>query len=100
MTALGVDIFQKQNRKFINNKKGKTNFYTIKTDDSIICGYFCTVFIGFMLKGNHLLDYTNSFSPNEYENNDKIILKCFEKLHMSVENICQEFRLKNILLNK
>ena len=34
-------------------------------------------FIDFMLKGKSLLDYTNLFSPGEYENNHKIILKCF-----------------------
>ena len=33
-----------------------------------------------MLKGNSLLDYTNLFSPNEYEKNDKIILKYFHEL--------------------
>ena len=33
-----------------------------------------------MLKGKSLLDYTNSFSPNEYEKNDKIILKYFKEL--------------------
>ena len=31
-----------------------------------------------MLKGKILLDYTNLFSPNEYEKNDKIILKYFQ----------------------
>ena len=40
-----------------------------------MCGYFCVGFIDFMLKGESLLDFTNSFSPNEYEKNDKIILK-------------------------
>ena len=30
-----------------------------------------------MLKGKSLLDNTNLFSPNEYERNDKIILKYF-----------------------
>ena len=34
-------------------------------------------FIDFMLKGQSLLDYTNLFSPNDYENNDKIILNYF-----------------------
>ena len=28
-----------------------------------------------MLKGRGLLDYTNLFSPNRYEKNDKIILQ-------------------------
>ena len=31
-----------------------------------------------MLKGKILLDYTNSFPPNDYEKNDKIILKYFQ----------------------
>ena len=31
-----------------------------------------------MLKGKGLLDYTNSFSPNEYETNNKITLKYFQ----------------------
>ena len=44
-----------------------------------MCGYFCIGFIDLMLKGKSLLDYTNSFSPNDYENNDKITLNCFKK---------------------
>ena len=31
-----------------------------------------------MLKGKSLLDYTNLFSPNNYEKNDKIIPKYFQ----------------------
>ena len=31
-----------------------------------------------MLKGKSLLDYTNLYSHNEYERNDKIILKYFQ----------------------
>ena len=40
--------------------------------------YSCNGFIDFMLKGKSLLEYTNLFSPNEYEKNDKIILKHFQ----------------------
>ena len=38
-----------------------------------MCGYFCFGFIDFMLTGKSLLEYTNLFSPNDYEKNDKII---------------------------
>ena len=31
-----------------------------------------------MVKGKVLSDYTNLFSPNEYEKNGKIILKFFQ----------------------
>ena len=41
-------------------------------------GYFCIVFIDFMLKGKNLLDYKNLFSPNEYEKNEKIMRKYFQ----------------------
>ena len=42
-----------------------------------MCGYVCIGFVDFILKGKSLLEYTNLFSPNDYENNDKIILKYF-----------------------
>ena len=51
--------------------------------DSIMCGCFCIEFIDFMLKGKSLLEYTNLFSPNDYEKNDKIILKNPEKPKIS-----------------
>ena len=43
-------------------------------------GYFCIRFIDFMLKGKSFLDYTNLFFPNDYDKNDKIILKYFQQL--------------------
>ena len=43
-----------------------------------MCRYFCIGFIDFMLKGKSLLDYTNLFSPDEYEKNNKMILKYFQ----------------------
>ena len=45
--------------------------------DSVMYGYFCIGFIDFMLKGKSLLEYINLVSPNDYEKNDKIILKYF-----------------------
>ena len=41
-------------------------------------GYFCIGFIDFTLKGKSLLDYTNLFSPNNNEKNDKVMPKCFQ----------------------
>ena len=43
-----------------------------------MCGYFCIGFIDFMLKAKSLLEYTKLFSPNEYQKNEKIILKDFQ----------------------
>ena len=41
---------------------------------------FASVFFDFMLKVKCLLEYTNLFSPNDYEKNDEIVLKYFQQL--------------------
>ena len=38
---------------------------------------FCIAFIDFMLKDKTLTDFTNLFSPNNFDKNDDIILKYF-----------------------
>ena len=73
-----VEHIPKEIRKFIGNKNILRNIYRIQTYDSIICGYFCIGIIDFMLEGKRLLEYTNLFPPNDYEKNDKIILKHFQ----------------------
>ena len=42
--------------------------------------FFSIGFIDFMLKCKSLPDYINLFSPNDYEKNDKIVLKYFQQL--------------------
>ena len=76
----GVEHDQKEIKKFIGTKDIITNIYRIKAYDSIMCGYFCIELIDFVLKGKSLRHYTNLFSPNDYEKNDKIILKYFQYL--------------------
>ena len=71
----GVEHIPKEIKKFIGNENIITNIHRIQAYDSTICGYLCIGFIDFMLKGKSLLDYTNLFFPNEYEKNDKIIVK-------------------------
>ena len=55
-----------------------TNICKVQAYDLIMCGYFCIEFIDFMLKGKHLLEHKNLFSPNVYKKDDKIILKYFQ----------------------
>ena len=76
--SIGVEHIPKEIKQFIGNKNIIANIYRIQAYDSIICEYFCIGFINFMLKGKSLLDYANLFSPNDYEKNDKIILKYFQ----------------------
>ena len=72
LDSFGVEHIPKEIRKFIRNKNIATNTFRIQTCDSIMCGYFCSGFIDFMLKGKSLLEYTNLVFPNEYKKNDKI----------------------------
>ena len=75
--SFGVEHIPKEMKKFINNKNTITNIFRIQTYDSVMCGYFCIGFIVFMLKGKNLAGFTNLFSPNNFKNNDDIILKYF-----------------------
>ena len=43
-----------------------------------MCGYYFIEFVNYMLKGKTLLDYTNLFSPNDFEKNAKIIKRIFK----------------------
>ena len=42
-----------------------------------MCGYFCISFSNFMFNGNSLTDFTNAFSPNNFEKSGDIILNYF-----------------------
>ena len=84
MIAFDLSIFQKKKKKKEKEKekiignKNVTNIYRIQAYDLIMCGYFFNGFVDFMLRGKSLLNYTNLFSPNEREKNDKIIIKYFQ----------------------
>ena len=64
--------------KLIGNENVMTNNCRVQAYDSIMCQYVCIGFIDFILKGKSLLEYTTFFSSNDYEKNDKIILKYFQ----------------------
>ena len=76
--SFGVEDIPNEIKKLIGNKNIIKNIYRIQSYNLIMCEYFCIGFIDFMLKGRSLLDYTKLFSPNDYEKNDKIILKYFQ----------------------
>ena len=83
--------------KKIKKKHIKTNIYRVQAFDSIMCGYFCIEFIDFMFKDKSVLDYIDLFSPDDYEKNDKMVLKCFQlfstkKMKMLYCAICDKYR--------
>ena len=46
--------------------------FRIQAHDSVMCGYFCSGFIDFILKDKNLTDLIYLFSPNNFKNNDDI----------------------------
>ena len=76
--SFGVEHIPREIMKFISRKKIITNIYRIQIYDSIMCGYFCIGFINFMFDGKSLTDYTNLFSPNDFNKSDGIILEYFD----------------------
>ena len=76
--SFGVEHIPEEIIKFISNKNIKANIYSVQANDSIMCGYFCIGFINFMLAAKTLIDYTNLFSPCDFDNKDQIILSYFK----------------------
>ena len=57
--SFGVEHIPK---KIYQKQRHKTNIFRIQAYDSTMCGYFCIGFIGFMLAGKTLTEFTNLFS--------------------------------------
>ena len=74
----GVENGPEETKKIIGNKNIKINIFRIPANDSIVCGYFCIVFIGFIFAAKTLIDYISLFSPYDFEKNDNIILNYFK----------------------
>ena len=73
-----VEHIPKKIRKLIRDENIIKNIYRIQAYIQFHNMWILSIrFIDFMLKGKSLLDDTNSFSPNNYEKSDKIILKHF-----------------------
>ena len=73
--SFGDENIPKESKKVIGNKNIITNFYRIQPYKSIMCKYIG--FIDFMIKKKMFASYTNLLSTNDYEKNDKIIIKYF-----------------------
>ena len=76
--SFGIEYILQEVLNKIRNKSITHNIFRIQDNESIMCGFYCIVFIEYMLVGKTLLDYTNLFSPNDYKENDKIIYKYFK----------------------
>ena len=66
--SFGVEHVPEEIKEFVGNKNIKANIFRIQTNDSVMCGYFCTGFIDFMLTSKKLTDYTltDLVSPHDF----------------------------------
>ena len=55
----------------IKDKLITYNIFRIKSNDSVMCGFYGITFIEYMIIGKTLLDYTHLFSPNDYKRTAK-----------------------------
>ena len=77
--SFGVEHVPEEIKKFVGNKNIKGNIFRVQANHSVMCGYFCIGFIDFMQAGKKLIDFTNLFSPYDFEKNNNIILDLFQK---------------------
>ena len=78
--SFGVEHISEEIKKFIGNRNIKANIYRVQANNSVMCGYFCIGFIDFMFTGKTLIDYTNMFSPHDFNENDSKILSYFKNV--------------------
>ena len=67
-----VEHIPKEIKTFINKSIIVINIFKIQAYDSIMCGYFCTGFIDFMLAGKTLTSFTYLFSRNNFREKMKL----------------------------
>ena len=66
-----------------------------------MCGYFCTGFIDFMFTNKTLTDYTNQFSPYDFDKNDQIILSYFKDATDQTKfRLCEIKNIENDFVNE
>ena len=75
--SFGVEHVPGEPKEFIGDKNIKANISRVQAN-SVMCEYFCIVFIDFILAGTKLTDFTNTFSPYDFGKNDDIIPSYFK----------------------
>ena len=53
------EIMKKIEHSFLGNKNIKTSIFRIQDNNSIMCSYFCILFIEYILNNKTLTDFTN-----------------------------------------
>ena len=58
--SFGVEHVPEEIKEFIGNKNIIADIFRVQANKSVMCGYFCIGFIGFVLAGKKMTDFTNS----------------------------------------
>ena len=88
--SFGIEYIPVEVSNEIRDKPNICNIFRIQDNESIMCGFYCIVFIEYMFAGKMLLDCTNLFYPNDYKKKDKISIL---KINLTEEESL-EFRLR------
>ena len=98
LIVLVLSMFLKKLKNLLG-KDIKANFFRVQANNSVMCRYFCTGFIDFMLAGKKLTDFTNTFSPHDFKKNGDVILSYLKMDESnSIETIDnRNYAVKNIL---
>ena len=81
--SFGIEYIPQEVLNKIKDKSITHIISRIQSDDSVKRGFYCIAFTECMTARKTLLDYTNVFSPNDYQKNDKIIYNYFKKTSMA-----------------
>ena len=74
--SFGIKYIRQEVLSKIKEKSVTHNIFRTQNDNSVMCRFYCTASIEFMIAVK-ALDYTN-FSPNDYKKNYKVIYKYFQ----------------------
>ena len=75
--SFGVEHIPEEVDKFLSGKNITVNIFRLQHFYSIMCGYYCIAFIDHLFSGGTLEGFTDKFSINDFERNDKIIYNMF-----------------------
>ena len=75
--SFGVEHVPVEILKFLKNKDLHVNIFRVQPTKSVLCGYYCIQFLEFMFEGKTLMTFTSLFSPTDFKENDKIVLRLF-----------------------
>ena len=76
--SFDVEHVPEEFKEFFGIKSIKANIIRVQANNSVMCGFFCTGFIDFMIASKKLTDFTNLLSLYDFKKNEDIILNYFK----------------------